>query len=183
MRMIHRRPSRFVPFLLLLFAFLGCASQRATTAVQEGTTTIYLVRHAEKLDPADPDTPLSPTGEQRAKDLATTLAKSGVRAIYATDRIRTQRTVAPLAALHGIEVIVLRAEDTAGLVERITTQDKGKVVVVAGHSNTVPGIVKALSGITVDGLSEEQFDRLFKVVLPPDGTPEVTVLRYGTETP
>ncbi|HEY0978419.1 MAG TPA: phosphoglycerate mutase family protein [Flavobacteriales bacterium] len=177
------RTSPFVVPFLVLSALFGCASHPATRLAQDGSTTIYLVRHAEKLDPHDPDTPLSPVGEQRAKDLATTLAKSGVRAIYATDRIRTQRTVAPLAALHGIEVIVLRAEDTAGLVERITTQDKGKVVVVAGHSNTVPGIVKALSGITVDGLSEEQFDRLFKVVLPPDGTPEVTVLRYGAETP
>lgn len=177
------RTSSFVVPFLALSALFGCASHPATSVVQEGATIVYLVRHAEKLDPHDPDTPLSPVGEQRAKDLSTTLAKSGVRTIYATDRKRTQQTVAPLAALRGIEVNVLRAEDTAGLVERITTQDKGNVVVVAGHSNTVPGIVQALSGITVDGLSEEQFDRLFKVVLPAEGTPEVTVLRYGVETP
>lgn len=165
-----------------LFAVTGAMSGTQAMA-QLGTTTVYVVRHAEKLDPGDPESFLSPAGEARAQALWKTLQKAGVQRIYATIKARTQQTVAVVAAERDIEIIALLPDATDDLVEFITTDDKGRVVLVCGHSNTVPGIVKALSGITVDGLSEEQYDRLFKVELPPDGEPKVTVLRYGEPTP
>lgn len=168
--------------LLLPLAWLGCAST-AATAQKGGMTTVYVVRHAEKLDPSDPESLLSPAGEARAQELARTLADAGVQKIYATTKARTQQTVAPLAAERDIEIIALLPDATEDLIGFIRTDDRGKVVLVAGHSNTVPAIVKGLSGQTVDGLSEEQFDRLFKVEIPAEGEPKVTVLRYGTPTP
>lgn len=146
-------------------------------------TTVYVVRHAEKADPSDPESLLSPAGEARAEELAKTLAKAGVQKIYATTKVRTQQTVAPLAAKLDLEITALLPEGTEDLIGFITTEDKGKVVVVAGHSNTVPVIVKGLSGVAVDGLSEDQFDRLFKVEIPATGEKKVTVLRYGAPTP
>ncbi len=146
-------------------------------------TTIYVVRHAEKLDPTDPDTPLSPAGEERAQALSSTLAKAGVQRVYATTRKRTQQTVAPLAALRRLEVEVLEPGAVEQLVARIKTEDVGRVVLVAGHNNTVPTIVQALSGKAIDGIPEERFDRLFKVTIAPDGATTLEELRYGAPTP
>ncbi|MBL0126844.1 MAG: histidine phosphatase family protein [Flavobacteriales bacterium] len=146
-------------------------------------TTIYVVRHAEKLDPADPDTPLSPEGEARARDLASTLARAGVQRIYATTRLRTQQTVAPLAQQRNLVPVILEPAATEELVARIKADDRGMVVVVAGHNNTVPVIVQGLSGVVVDGIPEDRFDRLFKVTIAPDGKATMEELRYGVPTP
>lgn len=177
--------SRMIRLLLMgTVLFAGCTSSLpAQNTSANNMTTVYVVRHAEKLDPNDPESPLSPTGEERAEELARTLAKSGVQKIYATIKQRTQQTVAPLAAARDLEIIALLPDATTDLVAFILNEDRGRTVVVAGHSNTVPEIVKGLSGITVDGISEEQFDRLYKVELPQDGAPTVSVQRYGAETP
>jgi len=167
-----------------LFAFLACLICCAPKAVvTERPTVVYVVRHAEKLDPADQNSPLSAAGHERAAALSTTLARSGVQRIYATTLQRTQQTVAPLATLLDIAPVVLEPGAVEDLVMRITSGDRGLVVLVAGHSNTVPRIVQGLSGIAVDGIPEERFDRLFKVMIPPDGAATVEELRYGAPTP
>lgn len=163
---------------------LGMLMQCAPrVAAQSAVTTVYVVRHAEKLDPADGDSPISPVGEERAQALSVYLARAGVERIYATTLRRTQQTVAPLAARIDATPVVLDPFATEDLVRSIRTEDTGKVVLVAGHSNTIPGIIKALSGLEIDGIPEERFDRLYKVVLPPDGKNTVEELRFGVETP
>ncbi len=112
-----------------------------------------------------------------------TLSKAGVQRIYATLKLRTQQTVAPLAKELGLEPVLLDPNAVEELVARIKAEDSGRVVLVAGHSNTVPAIVKGLSGTEVDGIPEERFDRLFKVIIAPDGTATVEELRYGVPTP
>lgn len=180
----HLRSMQLSALQLLTGVFLltGCSSSQPMTA-QNSPTTIYVVRHAEKLDASDPESLLSPAGEARADALANRLRDEGVERIYATIKARTQQTVAPLAVERDLEIIALLPDAIEDLVQFIQADDVGKVVVVCGHSNTVPAIVRALSGIQVDGLSEEQYDRLFKVEIPPDGEPRVEVLRYGEPTP
>jgi hypothetical protein len=78
-------------------------------------------------------------------------------------------------------VSVVNAKDTAALVRRIMAIDGG-IVVVAGHSNTVPDILKALgcsAGITI---ADAEFDRLFAVVGVGPGA-RLVALRYGEPTP
>lgn len=166
-----------VPFVLL---FTQCAPR---TLAQPPLTTVFVVRHAEKLEPADPDSPISPEGEERARALAALLAKAGVTRIYATTKLRTQQTVAPLAAAREVEPVVLDPFATEDLVWRIRNEAKGEVVVVCGHSNTVPGIVNALCGQDIDGIPEEVFDRLFKVIITPEGGATLEQLRYGAPAP
>lgn len=167
----------------LLCGLLSCASRMSTAPHTAPPTIIHVVRHAEKADPKDPNTALSEAGMERARALATVLGEADVQRIYATTYLRTQQTVGPLAQRAGLEVIALAPHATEELVRRITTEDRGKVVVVCGHSNTVPGIVQALSGTAVDPLTEEQFDRLYTVELPVEGAAKVTVTRYGAPTP
>lgn len=142
-------------------------------------TIVYVVRHAEKLDPSDRDSPLSPEGEERARSLAGRLAKEGIARIYATTLIRTQQTVAPLAEMRSIEPVLLDPFALDSLAGRIRSSDMGHVVLVAGHNNTVPGIVERLSRQHVDGIPENIYDRLYKVSLAVDGTATVELLTYG----
>lgn len=159
---------------------LHCAPR---AVAQSPVTTVYVVRHAEKLNASDPDSPLSPEGEARAQALAKELARANVTSVYATEKLRTQQTVRPLARRNGLEVVVLDAWALEELETRIRKDDKGEVVLVAGHSHTVPQIVKRLSGVEVDGIPEERYDRMFKVTIAPDGVATLEELRYGAPTP
>lgn len=167
--------------LLYVALFAGCSAARGT-GLSTAMTTIYIVRHAEKLS-SDRDTPLSPVGEARALALADRLAMAEVQRVYATDLQRTQQTVGPLAERMGLAVHVLPAMALDSLVQRVRSVDQGMVVLVAGHNHTVPELVQRLSGVAVDGIPEHVFDRLYRVVLPADGKPEVVVLQYGEPTP
>lgn len=161
--------------------FVGCTSTSKTVSVP-AMTTIYVVRHAEKLT-TDHDTPLSPRGEARAKALAEKLADAGVQQVYATTLQRTQQTVGPLAEARGLSIITIEPTAVDSLVLRVKATDRGKVVLVAGHNHTVPAIVQGLSGWTVDPIPENVFDRLYRVELPEDGAAVVTLFSYGEPTP
>ncbi|MBL7951154.1 MAG: histidine phosphatase family protein [Flavobacteriales bacterium] len=166
---------------LSVVLFTGCAAQKSPMLTR-GMTTIYVVRHAEKLT-SDFDTPLSPAGELRAQALAEKLAEGGVQRIYATARQRTQQTVRPLAERLGLGVVVLEPNAVDSLVQLIKKEDRGRVLLVAGHNNTVPSIVQGLSGQAVEPIPESVFDRLYRVELPAEGEGTVTLLHYGAPTP
>lgn len=77
----------------LLYSLLTVASVLLTAC---STTTVYIVRHAEKVNETD-TTDLSPAGHQRALALADTLARQGIDSIFTTPTRRTRQTAAPLA--------------------------------------------------------------------------------------
>lgn len=107
--------------------------------------TVYIVRHAEKvLDPNNPDPPLAPEGKARAKELSVKLSAFSLNALYATQFKRTQQTLEPLAEASGLTVNVVKKSDIEGLVNRLTREHCGEKVLVAGHSDTVAVIIKAL---------------------------------------
>jgi hypothetical protein len=62
---------------------------------------------------------------------------------------RTQDTVRPLANRLGIPVIVVPAEEPARAAKRALAENRGGRVLIVGHSDTVPEIVRELSGIEV----------------------------------
>jgi broad specificity phosphatase PhoE len=133
---------------------------------------IFLVRHAERADTGagvaptmDANPSLSAAGRQRAESLATVLKDAGITAIYATEFKRTQETAAPLAKALGLTVITVSAKDTNALVEKLKAATAN--VLVVGHSNTVPDVVKAL-GITAPvTIGDAEYDNLFIVTTGP----------------
>lgn len=169
------------------------ASSATRSEPQAAATTVIVVRHGEKAadDPRDPS--LSPAGEARARALAGLLAQAGVTHLFATEFRRTQATLGPLASATGREVAVVPAADGGALLAAIRALPAGSVAVVAGHSNTVPGLVDALGGAArgaVAGpagpqLPDDAFDRLFVLVVPSaPGAPASTLeLRYGSTAP
>lgn len=117
--------------------------QKATN--EERVTTIILLRHAEKgeNDPKDPS--LSEKGQQRAILLARLFKDVPINAFYATPYKRTIGTIGPLAQAQGKEVLLYDPADKNGFAQMIDT-NKGKKIIIAGHSNTIPHMVNALIG-------------------------------------
>lgn len=152
---------------------------KATIAVAAQTTTVIVLRHAEKASEPATDPALSPSGVARAARLAEMLGASPIAAVYASDTRRARETAAPLAARRGLPVTVRAGKDIAGLLEDIGARHVGRTVVVIGHSNTVPQIVAALTRErrTVQ-VGESDFGQLFVVTVTRFGPPAVTELRY-----
>jgi broad specificity phosphatase PhoE len=171
---------KLLPTLTLLALFgIRCAP----LATAQSTMEVYVVRHAEKADPTDPDTPLSAAGNERAHDLAKRLSRVAIGRIYATTKLRTQQTVAVVAEQRRLEPILLDPGATDELVARIRTECAGMRVLVAGHSHTVPAIVLALSGKKIEDMPDDRYDRLYHVTIPAEGPVTVKELRYGATTP
>ena len=149
--------------LALIFLFLGLPG-----AVQ-AQRLVFVVRHAERAadgasmlqKQADPA--LSPAGEARASKLAAMLADAGISAICATEFRRTQDTAKPLAARLGLQIQTLPSKQTDALLSKLRAQFAKDVVLVVGHSNSVPDIIKALCGAEVR-LADTEYDNLFVVV-------------------
>lgn len=144
----------------------------ALPAAVDAQTLVIAVRHAERADggagaapmtdaPADPL--LSAAGEARAARLAGLLADSGITAIFTTEFRRTQDTAKPIAAKLGLTTTIIKASDTAGLLARLKASHANDVVLIVGHSNTLPAVIKGLTGRDVT-IADSQYDDLFLLV-------------------
>jgi 2,3-bisphosphoglycerate-dependent phosphoglycerate mutase len=154
----------------------------ATAAVAANPTTVILMRHGEKATETMANDPhLSEAGAARAKELARVLADANVAVIYTTPFRRTQDTVAPLAAALGLKPVVVPAGKTyaADLAARIRAESSGKTVVVIGHSNTTPEVIRALGIAEPPAIADGQHDDLFIVTLREGVAPQLLRLRYG----
>ena len=177
----HKR-GRYAKLIALLI-FLIFAITVTWFFDSQSTTTVILVRHAEKAtEPAD-DPALSPEGRRRAERLAEILASvdvvSGVDVIYATQYRRTQETGRPLATRLELPIVSVDADDVAGLVKRIQSKDRGKIVLVIGHSNTVPQYIREFGGSKkIKPIDESEYYHLFIVTIPWQGKTKTLHLRY-----
>lgn len=148
-------------------------------------TVVIVVRHAERGTDNPSDPALTEAGQRRAEALAAAAEDAGVTAVYTTQYRRTRDTGAPLAQKLGLQVTPLEVSgaNAAGypamLREKILAENRGKTVVVVGHSNTVPMLVQGLSGRAVAPLTEADYDRFFVVVLSESGPGRVIKAQYG----
>jgi broad specificity phosphatase PhoE len=167
------------PGLLALALSAALVSAPAVAVAQP--STVILVRHAEKgTTPAnDPD--LTPAGIQRALDLAAVLSDAHVGSIITTQLQRTQLTAAAVMKATGLSPIVVRAggpghaDSVAAAVRR---RPAGEVVLVVGHSNTIPAIIAALGGPKLPDLCDTQYSMLFVLDLS-GATPRLIKAHYG----
>lgn len=139
--------------------------------------TVIVVRHGEKLDNTS-DPVLSPEGDARAVRLANMLAASTVRAIYTTEYKRSIFLAAPTAKRLGLMPVVVPAKELGALITKIRMHAKDELVLVVGHSNTVPAILKGLGHAPTVTVGEEDYDNLFIVATLPSGAPTVVHLKY-----
>ena len=160
----------------LLAWLLAITCMAADAAAQ---TTVFLVRHAERADQAagsaammatDPD--LSAAGRARAESLAAMLEDAGITTIVVTQYKRTQQTAAPLAKALGLTPVVVNSKDVADAAAKAKGA-QGNVLVV-GHSNSTPTLIKALGVETAVEIPETEYDNLFVVTM---GGPKPSMVR------
>lgn len=177
-------------FMLLLAGFTNIGATVYPLTDEFKITTVFLVRHAEKSTTPANDPTLLETGQKRAEELAYILGKSGIKAIYTSQFLRTKQTAEPLAKQLGLTSqtipIKLNAnseispESIKEIVEQIY-KNAGDNALIVGHSNTVPDVIKALGGDIVPTIDEKEFDNLFVVTVYGRGKAKVTNLKYGQQ--
>ena len=141
--------------------------------------TVILLRHADidapPSGPAPDNHPLNAAGQARAQALAHVVGTAGVGTVYVSPAHRTQKTAEPLATALGVTPIQTPALST--FASQIAAAGAGAVILVVGHSNTVPDLIAALGAASPVPLVQGH-DDLFVATLG-TGSPQVLRLKYG----
>ncbi len=137
-------------------------------------TTVVFVRHAEKAKAPPGDPPLTQAGQARAEALARMFKAAKPRHLFSSNYARTRQTLAPLAKATGLKVEIYDAGKSVDFAKGL--KEMGGLVIVSGHSNTVPAMVQELTG-QKRPLGHDDYDRIFVVsISPADAT--LTELRF-----
>jgi phosphohistidine phosphatase SixA len=172
---------RTAAFAAALFAMFG-----ATLAGQSRTTTVIIVRHAEKEATPAADPPLTAAGQARAKALLAAVRDARVGAVITTQFARTKETAAPTAAALGITPEIVSTTSGASHVQDVAAairKHAGETVLVVGHSNTVTEIVGALGAKKPAAICDSEYDNMYIVTIGPDNTAGVIRSKFGAMTP
>ena len=145
--------------------------------------SVILVRHAEKVD-ASADPVLSEAGQARAYALAVVLSGSDLTHVFTSPLQRTVLTARLTAEAHAVnpEVISFEGGTVAHVrrvAERIRSLPDDAVVLVVGHSNTVPLIAGALGETGPSEMRDCEYDRLTVISVEDDGDSPTVIGRYG----
>jgi len=151
----------------------------------QATTTMIFVRHAERAGPTADDPGLTPTGQRRAAELARQLVDAdvvaGVDAIYSTPFRRTKETAQPVADALDLPINIYNpSDDDEALVDKMVKDHKGKIILVVGHSNTLPTMIAALGASKkVPPIAEMEYDNIYIISIPWFGKTKTIRLRFG----
>ncbi|HQR36104.1 MAG TPA: histidine phosphatase family protein [Blastocatellia bacterium] len=167
--------------------FLAWGSARAAAQNDFKVTTVYLVRHAEKAAAPAADPPLLEAGTKRAEMLARTLSKAGITTIITSQYQRTKLTAEPLARQLGVTATVIPVAMSTMNARELSPQylkevaDRATVnggnVLIVGHSNTVPELIKALGGDILPTIDDATYDDLFVITVYAKGKAKVAYLK------
>jgi phosphohistidine phosphatase SixA len=196
--LVRGRTSR-AAFLFLLASLCVCAGrvaeadggpQRPANG-EAKVTTVFLVRHAEKADGPGQDPPLSEAGKQRAEALARLLQSAGVKGIYTSQFLRTQQTAEPLARRLVVTASPVPlsvkpsnprevSEESVRELTKKVEAHAGEALLIVGHTNSIPEVIRMLGGDAVPRIDESKFDDLFVVTVYAGGRAKVVHLKYGS---
>ncbi len=150
---------------------------------------VYLVRHAEKQQiSGERDPELTAQGKVRATSLSKIMRLVDLDKIFSSQFKRTQQTVAPTAKQKSLNIQIRDARASKELAKEIL-ENCNKTVLVSGHSNTVPELLKQLGiifKVEVQGQSlryepviylndKEDYGTLFRVNFSHDGEVELNL--------
>jgi hypothetical protein len=169
---------RLIFFILMMLITVWLAA--CTTTLKP----VYVLRHAEKGLGSDPD--LTPAGQARAQELLRMLRNVTVNAIYSTDTKRTRQTAQPLATAKNLTIQIY---SDLSIANTILSGSEEQVVVIVGHSHTVPELITAFGGTPpYTDIPGNEFDNLFFLIVKKtkkfgggtDITTKVLHMKYGS---
>jgi 2,3-bisphosphoglycerate-dependent phosphoglycerate mutase len=151
--------------------------------ITASSTTIVIVRHAEKVMDGSPDPGLTEQGQARATLLGRMFGdrqlKDHIDTIYVSPALRNRLTAAPLAASLGIEPAVASQDDARAFARRVLHEHRGGRILIVGHSDTIPALVEALSGVgDIAPLGADEYGRIYIVSVPRVGRASVLSMTY-----
>ena len=179
-----RKRKRRLRRLQVIVIYTAIAIGLAWFFESQATTTIIFVRHAEQFDAPDSDPGLNEAGQRRVAELMRQLVDvdviAGIDAVYATAYKRSQETAEPIANALNLPIHTYDATDTETVLRTILKNHKGKIILVVGHSNTVPELI-ANSGASknVPAIHHDEFDNIYIISIPWFGKTKTIRLRFG----
>jgi len=172
---------RIARAIVCLYAVSSCGSAAAESrpaAPSPGVKTIIVVRHAEaEVSPSGADPALTADGRARAFELGRTLADTQLHAVFITHYQRSRQTAEPLPRHAGEKPTVIDA--VPAILTALRAEPWGATALVIGHSNTVPELVRGLTGQALPADEPIIFDRMWIVTMTRDGGTSLLRLHYG----
>lgn len=146
-------------------------TQRNDGDIEAPNSVIFLSRHFEKESTAvvakkNKDPELTMQGHARAQLLASFLADKNVTTVFSTEYKRTIQTATPTAQQNGLSVTFYNPRELpefALQLRAMSTKGVGNILIV-GHSDTTPQLLKLLGGPDKP-LSETDYGDLFYLSL------------------
>lgn len=177
---------------ILFTVIAGCAApldQGPPSSPPGTTTTVIMVRHAERDEGLDP--PLNDEGIVRAQALADVLEVNGVTAIYCPDLLRNRQTCQAVSDRIGVPVTLietLRLADTRtlanDLADEFVRDHSGGIVLFVGNTGPVVGDLSGNLQELYDRLGGDddppiRYRDLYVIVIPEEGDSHIVKATYG----
>ncbi len=164
----------------LILVLSSCAAGNVKSA-PGSTTTIILIRHAEKVEKASVNGPfLLPEGRARARALVDVLGDMGVTAIYSPKLGRNIKTVQPLADKLGLTIDVKENLNMFGVDslanEMLAAHPGGVIVFVGNVSGNLMAMHSYLGG---QGKGPVNYGDMAIFTITDRGTENVRFTRFG----
>ena len=180
----QKRKKRRRRRIQIIVAYIAIAIGLAWFFESQATTTVIFIRHAEKDLTQLDDPGLSDQGRVRVAELTRQLIDAdvvaGIDAIYSTSYRRNTETVQPLAKILNLKINYYNPNENEEVLENILDNHKGKIILVAAHSDTVPTLIADLGASkNVPPIAEHEYDNIYIVSIPWFGKTKTIRLRYG----
>lgn len=165
---INDYTAKWVYFLVLCIMGPLCffmTSCKNHTDPDKTVSKFFVVKHAERYPGFDGH--LTWYGRERAGDLMHLLKDSGIQKIYVTPYSRTLETADSLRLLQKIDTVVYLKDSTGESLVRCLKlhRDYGRNILIIGHNNTVPGILRKLgASYSGDQLPDSIFNQVFEII-------------------
>ncbi|AXT20532.1 phosphoglycerate mutase [Flavobacteriaceae bacterium AU392] len=163
----------FIFTLIVLLATPAFSQQKENTE----TSTFYFIRHAEKdrSDAKNRNPNLIEKGLLRAAKWSKVLENVKFDNVYSTNYNRTKQTALPTAEKNNLEITLYDPRNIDG--SAFIKNNKGKTVLVVGHSNTTPAFVNAVIGSKkYKNIDDSNNANLYIVTIFPNGNLSDTML-------
>ena len=129
--------------IVLLTGFFSYSQKEES---KTSVSTFYFIRHAEKdrSDANNKNPHLTEIGVFRAEKWSEVLKNISFDAVYSTNYFRTRETAQPTALKNNLDITIYDPNTIDA--PSFLKENRGKNVLVVGHSNTTPAFVNAILG-------------------------------------